>query len=78
MAINEKDPHFDANSDKSVIVSNFVFTVKDNGKGIPKDKIDKLFKRFYQIDSSPARKHGGSGLGLVICQGIVEAHGGRI
>ncbi|MGN6822681.1 MAG: sensor histidine kinase [Candidatus Nitrosocosmicus sp.] len=54
------------------------FTVEDNGYGIPHDKIDSLFKKFYQIDTSITRKHGGTGLGLVICKGIIEAHGGRI
>ena len=73
--INDKNNKQTCSND----VSHFmVFTVKDNGKGIPKDKIDNLFKRFYQIDSSHSRKHGGSGLGLAICKGIVEAHGGRI
>ena len=55
-----------------------IFTVKDNGRGIPKDKVDNLFKKFYQIDTSATRKHSGTGLGLVICKGIVEAHGGKI
>ena len=55
-----------------------IFTVKDNGRGIPKDKVGNLFKKFYQIDTSATRKHSGTGLGLVICKGIVEAHGGKI
>ncbi len=55
-----------------------LFYVKDNGIGIPKDKQANLFKRFYQIDTSAKRKHGGSGLGLSICKGIVEALGGKI
>lgn len=55
-----------------------IFTVEDNGPGIPNDKIDSLFKKFYQIDTSLTRKHGGTGLGLVICKGIVESHGGNI
>ncbi|MBA3286322.1 MAG: HAMP domain-containing histidine kinase [Nitrosopumilus sp.] len=60
-------------------VSHFlVFTVKDNGPGIPKDKIGNLFRRFYQIDTSVTRSHAGTGLGLVICKGIIEAHGGQI
>jgi signal transduction histidine kinase len=54
------------------------FFVKDNGIGIPKDKQANLFKKFYQIDSSLKRQHGGTGLGLVICKGIVEGLGGKI
>jgi signal transduction histidine kinase len=55
-----------------------VFYVKDNGSGIPKEKQENLFKKFYQIDSSLKRSHGGTGLGLVICKGIVEALEGKI
>jgi signal transduction histidine kinase len=55
-----------------------VFTVEDNGKGIPEDKIDNLFKKFYQIDFGVTREHGGTGLGLVICKEIIDAHGGKI
>jgi signal transduction histidine kinase len=55
-----------------------LFSVEDNGIGIPTEKADNLFKKFYQIDTSAARKHGGTGLGLAICKGIVEAHGGKI
>ncbi len=55
-----------------------MFSVKDNGKGIPADALDKVFKKFYQVDTSFTRESGGSGLGLSICKGIVEAHGGRI
>lgn len=53
-------------------------SVKDNGKGIPKDKQKDLFKKFYQVDTSLTREKGGSGLGLSICKGIVETHGGKI
>ena len=53
-------------------------SVKDNGKGIPPDAIDKVFKKFYQVDTSSTRESGGSGLGLSICKGIIDAHGGRI
>ena len=55
-----------------------LFTIKDNGMGIPKDKQHHLFTQFYQLDTSATRKHGGSGLGLSICKGIVEALGGKI
>ena len=56
----------------------YVFMVEDNGSGIPKENREFLFQKFYQIDTSPTRKHGGSGLGLTICRGIVESHGGKI
>ena len=55
-----------------------IFHVKDNGSGIPKDKQRNIFKKFYQVDTSHTRKHGGTGLGLVICRGIVNALGGEI
>jgi len=55
-----------------------VFFVRDNGIGIPKNKIKGLFRKFYQIDTSLKRRHGGTGLGLVICKGIVERLGGKI
>ena len=54
-----------------------LFTVKDNGVGIPKDKQEGLFKKFYQVDTSTSKKEG-SGLGLAICKGIVDGHNGRI
>lgn len=53
-------------------------SVKDNGKGIPQDAIDKVFKKFYQVDTSSTRESGGSGLGLSICKGIIDTHGGRM
>ena len=52
--------------------------VKDNGIGIPPEKQDKLFKKFYQVDTTLTREKGGSGLGLAICKGIMENHGGSI
>ncbi len=55
-----------------------VFHVKDNGVGIPQDELDKIFAKFYQVDTSHARKHSGTGLGLAICKGIVEGLGGKI
>jgi len=55
-----------------------LFTVKDLGRGIPADKLDSIFERFQQVDSSDSRKHDGTGLGLAICRSIVQQHGGRI
>jgi signal transduction histidine kinase len=52
--------------------------VTDTGIGISADKIDSVFDRFRQADSSTTRKYGGTGLGLPICQQLVEMHGGEL
>ncbi|MDF9801183.1 signal transduction histidine kinase/ligand-binding sensor domain-containing protein/CheY-like chemotaxis protein [Catalinimonas alkaloidigena] len=54
------------------------FEVRDSGIGIPKEKIERLFKSFSQVDSSTTRKYGGSGLGLAICKKLIEMMGGQI
>ena len=53
-------------------------SVRDNGPGIPIEKQEDLFKKFYQVDATLTRERGGSGLGLAICKGIIEGHGGEI
>jgi len=52
--------------------------VRDQGRGIPMDKLEQIFERFQQIDASDSRSMGGTGLGLAICRSIVAQHGGRI
>jgi signal transduction histidine kinase len=55
-----------------------VISVRDQGIGIPRQDLPRVFERFHRVDSEVGRRVGGSGLGLAICRGIVEAHGGRI
>ncbi len=52
--------------------------VRDTGKGIAPEHLPRLFEKFYQVDPSLTREHGGAGLGLAISQAIVKAHGGEI
>lgn len=55
-----------------------LFTVKDTGKGISPDRLDAIFEKFTQEETSTTRKYGGSGLGLTICKKLVELQGGQI
>lgn len=55
-----------------------LFRVRDSGRGIPEEKLESVFERFQQVDSSDARVRGGTGLGLAISRRIVDQHGGRI
>ncbi len=55
-----------------------MISVSDTGIGIPKKQLDNIFTKFFQVDSKTSRKYQGTGLGLTICKGIINAHGGDI
>ncbi|WP_332676797.1 EAL domain-containing protein [Brevundimonas sp.] len=55
----------------------YILAVNDTGPGIPEDKLPGLFQAFSQADQSTTRKHGGTGLGLTICDRLVQAMGGE-
>jgi response regulator RpfG family c-di-GMP phosphodiesterase/signal transduction histidine kinase len=65
LAIDEMDNHV-------------VFTVEDNGEGIPDDMHDIIFDRFSQVDNSATKRHGGTGIGLSLVKEIVELHKGTV
>lgn len=63
---------------ENIVKNKILLRVTDNGEGILKENIPRLFERFYRVDKSGSRKEGGSGLGLSIVKHIVEAHKEKI
>lgn len=63
---------------EDLVNDKIIVRVRDNGEGIEKHNITRLFERFFRVDKSGARSEGGSGLGLSIVKHIIEAHGEKI
>lgn len=62
----------------TVLPEGYEVKVTDNGRGIPADEIGRVTEAFYMVDKSRSRKEGGAGIGMTLCQKIVEVHGGRM
>ena len=78
LSVEAVGSEFSPSASSAPQTKNILFTVKDQGRGIPADKIESIFERFHQVDASDSRKKGGTGLGLAICRSIIQQHGGRI
>ena len=52
--------------------------VKDTGVGIPEEKLERIFERFFQVDNSSTREYGGTGLGLSIVRSFIDGHKGEV
>ncbi|WP_363318187.1 ATP-binding protein [Nostoc sp. NMS4] len=68
----------DINRSSAANTDEIQFSIKDTGIGIPRDRLERLFKAFSQVNSSITREYGGTGLGLAICKQLCELMGGRI
>lgn len=74
-AINYSPDNTTINISASCVDEQLIIQIRDQGPGFPEDKIDRVFDRFYRLDNSQT---GGSGLGLSIVKGFVEAHHGKV
>ncbi|MBS9386030.1 MAG: GAF domain-containing protein [Dolichospermum sp. BR01] len=77
-AIKFSPPHTTIKITVEETPDSHLFKIQDQGRGIPSDKIETIFGKFQQVDTSDSRQKGGTGLGLAICDTIIKQHGGKI
>ena len=73
-----QSPSIKDNNASTPKAASALFTVKDEGRGIPSEDLSSIFRRFTQVNYADSREKGGTGLGLAICHNIVHQHGGKI
>lgn len=80
--LNNSANYTDSNGQLAITIfreaDKLVLNFSDSEPGVPESELPKLFDRFYRLESSRSRHHGGAGLGLALCSNIVEAHNGTI
>ena len=77
-AVKCTEPGSGVEASAEVAGAEVLFRIRDHGPGLPEDQHEAVFRPFHQVDMSLTRGVPGLGLGLAICKGIVEEHGGRI
>jgi len=78
LKFTERDGTISLELESDPAENGIIMRVRDTGIGIARDELDRIFDRFAQVDASGTRKHEGTGIGLSLCQELVELHGGRI
>ncbi len=77
-AMDKGDKGFILLKGSSLSDGSYEVKVVDNGRGIPKDEINRITEAFYMVDKSRSRKEGGAGIGMALCYKIIKLHGGTL